>query len=56
MILGSDDTPMRNIVFEDVRVVKAKDENVAKYIKCEGVDSGVAKAGTGDLLCNLWPL
>ena len=45
VILGDEETPMRNVVFDGVRVVDAQDDTVASYYTCEGVEGGVA---TGD--------
>ena len=46
VILGTEQTPMRNIVFDGVRVVDAQSETLASYYKCEGVQSGVAMGDT----------
>ena len=45
VILGTEETPMRNVVFDGVRVINAQDDTVASYLKCEGVQDAVA---TGD--------
>ena len=45
VILGTEQNPMRNIVFDGVRVVDAQSETLASYYKCEGVEGAVA---TGD--------
>ena len=46
VILGTEQTPMKNIVFDGVRVIDAQDETLASYYKCEGVQSGVAMGDT----------
>ena len=43
--MGTEETPMRNVVFDGVRVINAQDDTVASYLKCEGVQDAVA---TGD--------
>ena len=45
VILGTEVTPMKNVVFDGVRVINAQDETLASYLKCEGVQDAVA---TGD--------
>jgi len=46
VILASDETPMEHILFENVRVVDARNEEYAKYTSCEGVLSGIATGNT----------
>ena len=46
VILGNPQTPMENIVFEDVRVINAANANVERYHTCEGVATGIATGET----------
>ena len=46
VILGHPDTPMKNIVFDGVRVVNAANADVEKYHSCEGVGTGIALGDT----------
>ena len=46
VVLGNDVTPMKNVVFDGVRVVDAADDVVGGYHSCRGVDGGVATGGT----------
>ena len=46
VILGDEETPMTNVVFDGVRVIDAQDETVASYYKCEGVQGAVATGAT----------
>ena len=46
VILGNPATPMKNIVFDGVRVINAANSDVEKYHTCEGVGSGVALGDT----------
>ena len=43
VLLAAEDTPMKNIVFEDVRVINAENPVSASYIKCQSVSEGVAR-------------
>lgn len=46
VIIGSKETPMRNITFDGVRVLNASNPNQEKYHTCGGVESGVALGDT----------
>ena len=50
VLLAAEDTPMKNIVFEDVRVINAENPVSASYIKCQSVSEGVARSDH----CNLF--
>ena len=45
VILGTEQSPMKNLIFDGVRVIGAQNETFASYYKCEGVQDAVA---TGD--------
>jgi len=46
VIIGSEDLPMKNIVFDGVRVLQAENEDLEKYYACKGVESGIALGDT----------
>jgi len=46
VILGNPKTPMKNIVFDGVRVLDAANPSLERYHTCEGVGSGVAMGDT----------
>lgn len=46
VVLGHEETPMKNIVFDGVRVIGADNENRGEYYTCEGVSGGVALGDT----------
>ena len=46
VILGNDETPMKNIVFDGVKVVDAANEDMGRYHTCHGVEGGVAVGDT----------
>jgi len=46
VIIGSEDLPMKNIVFDGVRVLQAENSDLEKYHTCKGVESGVAIGDT----------
>ena len=46
VIIGNPETPMKNIVFDGVRVIGASDPNLESYHSCEGVENGVAEGDT----------
>ena len=46
VILGNPVTPMKNIIFDGVRVINAANPDVEKYHSCEGVEGGIALGDT----------
>jgi len=46
VIIGSEDQPMKNIVFDGVRVLQAANSDLEKYHTCKGVESGIAIGDT----------
>jgi len=46
VIIGSEDQPMKNIVFDGVRVLQAANSDLEKYHTCKGVESGTAIGDT----------
>jgi len=46
VIIGNPETPMKNIVFDGVRVLNATSPELESYHTCEGVESGVALGDT----------
>jgi len=46
VIIGSEDLPMKNIVFDGVRVLKAENSDFERYHTCKGVESGIAIGDT----------
>ena len=46
VIIGNLETPMENIVFDDVRVIDAANAEVERYHTCKGVATGVALGQT----------
>jgi len=46
VIIGSEDLPMKNIVFDGVRVLQAENSDVERYHTCKGVETGVAIGDT----------
>jgi len=46
VIIGNPATPMKNIIFDGVRVIEAENEEVERYHSCEGVESGYAFGDT----------
>ena len=46
VILGHENTPMQNITFDGVRVVGAVDHDHDRYLRCEGVEDGLALGDT----------